>query len=116
MCFDTNTFVVKNNLAGLLEAKPFQTLKLLCDNLILIRLNFSNSWLSSSFDRIRRSEWERKGCGCMKDVKIQFPWICSPCVNTSATRLGDLLDFAQLFKTFGNNYFAQISHILRQFL
>ena len=30
----------------------------------------------------------------------------------SVTRLGDLLDFGQLFKTFGNNYFAKISHIL----
>ena len=34
----------------------------------------------------------------------------------SVTRLGDLLDFGQLFKGFGNNYFAQILHILRQFL
>ena len=33
----------------------------------------------------------------------------------SVTRLGDLLDFGQLFKAFGNNYFAQISHIHRQF-
>ena len=32
----------------------------------------------------------------------------------SVTRLGDLLDFGQLFKAFGNNQFAQISHILRQ--
>ena len=35
---------------------------------------------------------------------------------TSVTRLGDILDFGQLFKAFGNNLFAQISHILRQFL
>ena len=35
---------------------------------------------------------------------------------TSVTRLGDLLEFGQLFKAFGNNCFAQISHILRQFL
>ena len=35
---------------------------------------------------------------------------------SSVTRLGDLLDFGQLFKPFGNNKFAQISHILRQFL
>ena len=35
---------------------------------------------------------------------------------TSVTRFGDLLNFGQLFKAFGNNYFAQISHILRQFL
>ena len=32
---------------------------------------------------------------------------------TSVTRLGNLLDFGQPFKAFGNNYFAQISHILR---
>ena len=31
------------------------------------------------------------------------------------TRLGDLLDFGQLFKAFGKNYFAQIVHISRQF-
>ena len=34
----------------------------------------------------------------------------------SVTRLGDLLDFGQLFKAFGNKYFAQILHILRQFM
>ena len=34
---------------------------------------------------------------------------------TSVTRLGDLWDFGQLFKAFGNNSIAQISHILRQF-
>ena len=37
-------------------------------------------------------------------------------IPTSVTRLGDLLDFGQLFKAFGNNYFAQILHIIRQFL
>ena len=37
-------------------------------------------------------------------------------LETSVTRLGGLLDFVQLFKAFGNNYFAQILHILRQFL
>ena len=31
-------------------------------------------------------------------------------------QIGDLLDFGQLFKALGNNKFAQISHILRQFL
>ena len=31
-------------------------------------------------------------------------------------RLGDLLDFEQIFKAFGNNKLAQISHILRKFL
>ena len=34
----------------------------------------------------------------------------------SVTRLGDLLDFGQLYKAFGNNKFAQIFHILKQFL
>ena len=33
----------------------------------------------------------------------------------SMTRLGDFLDFGQHFKAYGNNQFAQISHILRQF-
>ena len=33
----------------------------------------------------------------------------------SVTRLADFLDFGQLFKAFGNNYFAQIAHIFRQF-
>ena len=37
-------------------------------------------------------------------------------VATSVIRLGDVLDFGQLLKAFGNNRFAQISHILRQFL
>ena len=36
--------------------------------------------------------------------------------KSSVTRLGDLLHFGQLLKAFGNNYFAQISHILRQIL
>ena len=31
-------------------------------------------------------------------------------------RLGNLLDFGQLFKAFGNNYFAQISQILKYFV
>ena len=35
-------------------------------------------------------------------------------IRSSVTRLGDLLDFGQLFKACGNNYFAQISHILQQ--
>ena len=37
-------------------------------------------------------------------------------LSISVTRLGDFSDFGQLFKAFGNNQFAQISHILRQFL
>ena len=37
-------------------------------------------------------------------------------ISISVTRLGNLLDFGQLFKAFDNNEFAQISHILMQFL
>ena len=36
--------------------------------------------------------------------------------TASVTRLGDLLHYGQLFKASGNNYFAQIAHIFRQFL
>ena len=38
------------------------------------------------------------------------------CATQSVTRLGDLLHFGQLCKACDNNYFAQIAHILRQFL
>ena len=31
-------------------------------------------------------------------------------------QLGDLLHFGQLFKACGNNYFAQIAHVLGNFL
>ena len=34
-------------------------------------------------------------------------------IMNNVTRLGNLLDFGQLFKAFGNNYFAQIYHIFR---
>ena len=37
-------------------------------------------------------------------------------VTDSVTRLGNLLDFGQLFKACGDNYFAKIAHIFRQFL
>ena len=37
-------------------------------------------------------------------------------IANNVTRLVNLLDFGQLFKAFGHNYFAQISYILRQFL
>ena len=45
-----------------------------------------------------------------------FLRLCLSIVVYSVTRLGDSLNFAQVFKPFGNNYFAQISHILRQIL
>ena len=34
----------------------------------------------------------------------------------SVTILGDLLNFGHLFKAFGNNFIAQITHILGDFL
>ena len=37
-------------------------------------------------------------------------------IRTSVTRLGDILHFGQLFKACGNNYFAQIAHILAIFV
>ena len=37
------------------------------------------------------------------------------CLGASVTRLGNLLHFGQLFKAYGNNYFAQIAHILGNF-
>ena len=40
----------------------------------------------------------------------------SKIVIHSVTRLGDLLNFGQLFKARGKNYFPQITHIFRQFL
>ena len=36
-------------------------------------------------------------------------------VGSSVTRFGDLLHFGQLFKAFGNNYFAWIAYILSDF-
>ena len=55
-------------------------------------------------------------------VKAQLCIVHHPCTDPlllstpSVTRLGDLLDFGQFFKAFGNKKFVQISHILRQFL
>ena len=37
-------------------------------------------------------------------------------LSSRVTMFGDLLHFGQLFKVFGNNYLAQIAHILRRFL
>ena len=36
--------------------------------------------------------------------------------TTSVTRLGNLMHFVQLFQACGDNYFAQIAHIFRQFV
>ena len=42
--------------------------------------------------------------------------LCGFVVVSNVTKLGDLLDFGPLFKAFHKILFAQISHILRQFL
>ena len=47
---------------------------------------------------------------------LSFGWNYFDCIAISVTRLGDLLEFGQLFKAFGNNKFAEISHINWQFL
>ena len=60
------------------------------------------------FKRVRESAFDGKRERELESVR--------ECAATSVTRLGNLLDFGQIFKAFGNNYFAQISHILRQFL
>ena len=40
---------------------------------------------------------------------------CSASSTVSVTRLGNLLNFGQLFNACGNNHFAQITHILGNF-
>ena len=53
-----------------------------------------------------------------KTMEVSITWWRPPvairkgprALATSVTRLGDLLDFGQLFKAFGNNLLAQISH------
>ena len=45
----------------------------------------------------------------------QFRYNMEFTLSGSVTRLGDLLNFGQVFKAFGNNQFISISHIFRQF-
>ena len=51
-----------------------------------------------------------------KRHKQSLPYMIAIYNSISVTRLGDLLDFGQLFQAFGNDSFVKISHILRQFL
>ena len=53
---------------------------------------------------------------CFNKSLLHAPTYLPTYLPTSVTRLGDLLDFGQLFKARGNNQFTQISRILRQFL
>ena len=60
-----------------------------------------------------------KGCEFESRYRIldeHFAQLFVVKIVISVTRLGNLLDFGQSYKAFGNNYFAQISYILRQFL
>ena len=56
------------------------------------------------------SEW-------IQPIVQTFAPYCKPMelLRLSVTRLGDLLHFGHVFKAWGNNYFAQISHILGKF-
>ena len=69
-------------------------------------------------ERIIKIFWLRKGR--YRKVYRMAPFVNYRtffiCLASSVTRLGDFLDFGQLFKAFGSNWFAQISYILRQFL
>ena len=54
-------------------------------------------------------------CDIMQSRGWGMQSLCSLCLPASVTRLGDFLHFGQLFKACGNNYFAQIAHILGKF-
>ena len=57
----------------------------------------------------------RASCG-MKYTHLQILKDFELWILFSVTRLGDLLDFWQVFEAFGSNKFAQVCHILKQFL
>ena len=52
---------------------------------------------------------------CWADPVTHLHLLKSSMVACSVTRLGDLLHFRQLFEAYGNNYFAKLGHIFRQF-
>ena len=54
-------------------------------------------------------EWQSSNSVPVLNIEVSY-------LGSSVTRLGNLLDFGQLFKAFGNNYFVQISYILTHFL
>ena len=72
-----------------------------------------------SSQKVCHSFWatfERKNCSSLIfGLFCTLFGYCLSSIWSSVTRLGDLLDFGQLYKAFGNNKFAQISHILRNF-
>ena len=71
-------------------------------------------------ERERERERERKKYFSIGNVQRDHVLSEPDIIETSSsticvTRLGDLLHFGQLFKACGNNYFAQITHILGNF-
>ena len=59
--------------------------------------------LKEMFDHCDRLPWANS-IFCVRSAMIRKSSSLSlSCVSGSVTRLGDLLDFGQLFKTFGNN-------------
>ena len=54
--------------------------------------------------------------GFFSNHSYRFPLLDKMLHLISVTRVGNFFNFGQLFKAFGNNKFAQISHILRHFL
>ena len=60
--------------------------------------------------------FEREKIAAKIYVDQKLPKVMSFYYSSSVTRLGNLLHFGQLFKSCGNNYFAKMAHIFRQFL
>ena len=76
--------------------------------------------LKSTFINERERERERKKYFSIGNVQRDHVLSEPDIIETSSsticvTRLGDLLHIGQLFKAYGNNYFAQITHILGTF-
>ena len=80
------------------------------NSVVIGRHTFSRDW--KSVELPVNLDWS-----CLKENYLTLKMeISSFSLTTSVTRLGDLLDFGQLFKAFGNIYVAQISYILRKIL
>ena len=62
---------------------------------------------------LSKSTWHNFSSLLFNNLHVQSNNLISDAV--SATRLGNILHFGQLFKACGNNYFAQIAHILGNF-
>ena len=81
----------------------------------LLHLRASPSSFPSVLSKNKRVAWLSTSLSS-NALAWRLKWLWHVWLSGSVTRYGDLLDFGQLFKAFGNNYFAQISHSLRQFL